>query len=584
MLISRSTLLAILLTFASLSLAERDKPALWPNETRDQRDARMKWWREARFGMFIHWGLYAQAGGYWDGRRINGNAEWLLLMGKIPIDEYLSLSRTFNPTKFDADTWVRTAKDAGMRYIVITAKHHDGFAMYPSKFGPHHLGRTLFQRDPLRELAEACRRHGVKLGFYYSHSQDWTNPGGVSVGGHWDPKQKGDYDTFLEQLSAPQVDELLTNYGDDVPAILWWDLALGINEPRADLFVNLLKKKPGIISNDRLGYYDGDYATPEQYVPSSPLGRDFETCMTITDNWGHVAGDPSLKSLKTIVRQLVDSAAAGGNYLLNVGPDHEGVIPGSQVQRLAEVGAWLELNGESIYGTSAGPFRHLRWGRSTSRGSKTYLHVYRWPTDGRLLVPIRNGVRSAKLLASDTPLVASDPTAEGVVLQVPMTCPDPIDTVIELTVEGEIQPFVPVAVPSANGVLTLTAADAELVGKHIRLAGSDESSVIGYWHAATDFVRWRVRTDRAREHEVRVTYACLPQYEGARFEVRIGESSIAGLSQKTPGWDELRTDILGIITIPAAGEHTGEVRIIDRPTTQKAFMNLQKVELIPVPQ
>ena len=317
-------------------------PDPYADETPAQRDARMKWWREARFGMFIHWGVYSVPAGVYHDKEIGGIGEWIMNSAKIPVSEYRQFAPRFNPVKYNADDWVRAAKDAGMKYIVITAKHHDGFAMFDSKASDWNIMKASpFGRDPLKELAAACKKHGLKLGFYYSQAQDWNNPGGAAIGGRWDKAQEGDMTDYIRNVAAPQVRELLTHYGPI--SVLWWDTPEGMTRERADLLLPLLRLQPGIIHNNRLGgNYPGDTETPEQFVPATGYkGRDWETCMTMNDTWGFKLHDDQWKSTETVIRNLVDIASKGGNYLLNVGPTSEGLIPGPSLDRLKAVGEWM---------------------------------------------------------------------------------------------------------------------------------------------------------------------------------------------------------------------------------------------------
>ncbi|BDI28538.1 alpha-L-fucosidase [Capsulimonas corticalis] len=333
------------------------------HETKAQRDARMKWWREARFGMFVHWGLYAVPGGFWNGKPVGGRAvntqgygEWIMHNAEIPVADYAKLAPQFNPTQFDADAWAQAAKDAGMKYLVFTAKHHDGFAMFHSKVDEFNIfDGTPFHRDPVAELAAACRKKGIKFGLYYSQSQDWSHPGGAAWDGHWDKAQDGDYDAYLRNVAVPQVKELLTKYGPI--SVFWFDTDTDMTPERAAPFVESLKLQPNIIYNNRLGGgFSGDTETPEQHVPATGFkDRDWESCMTINTTWGYRSDDFNFKSTEELTHNLIDIASKGGNYLLNVGPDAQGVIPAPEVERLKQMGAWLKTNGESIYGAQASP-------------------------------------------------------------------------------------------------------------------------------------------------------------------------------------------------------------------------------------
>ncbi|MFM9024320.1 MAG: alpha-L-fucosidase [Planctomycetaceae bacterium] len=456
-------------------------------EPAPRRDARMQWWREARFGMFIHWGVYSVPAGTYRGERVKGIGEWIMHHGKIPMADYRLFARDFNPVKFDADRWVCIAKDAGMRYIIITAKHHDGFAMFHSRVSPWNIhDATPFKRDPLAELAAACRKHGMPLGFYYSQAQDWNHPGGAATGGHWDEAQDGDMDEYLRTIAVPQVRELLTNYGP--VAVMWWDTPRDMTPERAEMLVPLLKLQPGIITNNRLAKeYPGDTETPEQRIPATGYpGRDWETCMTMNDTWGYKSYDDHWKGADVLIRNLVDIASKGGNYLLNVGPTAEGLIPQPSVERLERVGAWMRRNGAAIYATQASPFKRLPWGRCTQKphdgGTTLFLHVFDWPADGRLVVPgLRNETVSARVLddAANTPLpIAAG--AEGPVIQVPSTAPDAICSVVVLEIKGP--PEVAAILPGqdADGSITLAPIEAICHGA-VRFESGAMHDTIGSW-------------------------------------------------------------------------------------------------------
>ena len=432
---------------------------------------RMEWWREARFGMFIHWGVYSVPAGTYKGQKINRIGEWIMNRGKIPVAEYQAFAKEFNPVKFDADAWVKVAKDAGMKYIVITAKHHDGFAMFKSNASKWNIAdATPYGKDILKQLAEACRKQGMKLGFYYSQAQDWNNPGGAASrkvtsegwanpdsatidaytqahNGHWDSAQETKtMAQYIDDVAVPQVKELLTNYGD--VAVLWWDTPTGMTDEFAGKLNAVLKLQPNIITNDRLKRpnFPGDFKTPEQRIPNlSELdGKDWETCMTMNETWGYKSYANNWKSLKTLIQNTVDIASKGGNYLLNVGPKPDGTFPQESIDLLKGMGAWMKINGESIYGTKASPFGLFTWGRCTKKetGKNTtlYFSVFDWPKDGKLTIPgLKNEIISAKLLANGEKL-KTETNNDAVVINVPANSLDPNATVIKVEVKGTVEP------------------------------------------------------------------------------------------------------------------------------------------------
>jgi len=453
--------LTLLATRAHAQTSQTDKI-----ETPAQRDARMAWWREAKFGMFIHWGVYSVPAGYYQGKPVPGIGEWIMNKGKIPMAEYQQFAKQFDPTNFDADAWVKTAKDAGMRYIVITSKHHDGFAMFPSKASPWNIyDATPWHQDPLRELAAACHKYGIKLGFYYSQAQDWNN-GGAAAGGKWDPAQQHDMDDYIDHIAVPQVRELLSNYGPDVPAVIWWDTPRDMNKERAQKLYDAVESlRPDVIMNNRLGGgYKGDTETPEQKIPAQGFpGRDWETCMTINNTWGYKRDDTHWKNAETLIRNLCDIASKGGNYLLNVGPDSTGLMPQPEVDRLEQVGKWMDVNGEAIYGTKATPFGEelgqpvnatdgyghatmvssgTDW-RCATKPGKIYVMIFHWPATGKFELPgLESKVTKAWLLADHQPLTFNQ-TDAGVTLDLPAAAPDPIASVICVEIAEAVARVVP---------------------------------------------------------------------------------------------------------------------------------------------
>lgn len=424
------------------------------DETPAQRNARMAWFNEARFGLFIHWGVYSVPAGEWQGKTNYG--EWFMEETKMPVSQYEQFAKQFNPVKFDARQWVRMAKDAGMKYIVITSKHHDGFGIYPSALTDWCIKSTPFRRDPLKELAAACKAEGLRLCFYHS-IMDWHHPdwGTRRAWNDKAPSTPPDMDLYVAYMKG-QLRELLTGYGPI--GILWFDGEWEqpwTHERGLDLYNYVRGLQPKIIVNNRVGKGRsgmggmdkgqgvGDYGTPEQEIPPTGFGPgvSWESCMTMNNHWGYNKNDQHWKSTETLIRNLIDCASKGGNYLLNVGPTSQGLFPDASVQRLAEIGRWMKVNHEAIYDTKASPFPKLAWGRCTQRAlgrdrTRLYLHVFSWPADGRLVVPgLKNDVKAAALKATGARLKC-ETTPEGVVVRLPAQAPDPISSTVVLTIKG----------------------------------------------------------------------------------------------------------------------------------------------------
>lgn len=406
-------------------------------ETPAEKEARLAWWRDAKFGMFIHWGMYS----------VPAKGEWFLFQNKTPVAQYRDLAKEFTASAYDPLAWAKLAREAGMKYMVITAKHHDGFAMWPTKVSAWNVVQASpAARDLIGPLEKAARKEGIRFGLYYSQAQDWVNPGGAKnkypEGEGWDPAQKGSYDDYLKSVAAPQVSEILDSYHPD---IIWWDTPANMTPERAKPIADLVKKQPAIIMNNRLGGgYAGDTKTPEQFVPITGYPGDWETCMTINNSWGFNAKDDHFKSSTELIRKLADICSKGGNFLLNIGPDKEGSIPAPMVESLKGIGKWIAANGESIYGTRRGPFRHLSWGCATSKGSRLYLHVFNWPADGKLRVPLLNSSARASLLANPGKMLPVSRDGDALVIAVPPQASDPADTVVVMDLKEEAKPLPPV--------------------------------------------------------------------------------------------------------------------------------------------
>jgi alpha-L-fucosidase len=446
-------------------------------ETREQHDARLAWWREARFGMFVHWGLYSGLAGTWDGKPVGtrGGMEWIQNHVKADTETYAKAAiPRFKPTPGFAREWARLAKEAGCRYLVFTSKHHEGFALHDSKVSDYDAG-SILNRDLVKEIVDACRAEGLRVGFYhsvidwhhdqyaYAKSKQLPHP---SKGKPY-PNGERDHTKYVDYLHT-EVNELVSNYG--TVDVLWWDYSAqdfqGDEAWRAfDLMKLVRTKQSSIIMNNRLfrsreagwasmgteGFLPqldpkyGDFITPEQHIPATGMpGVDWETCMTLNTTWGYSEHDHAWKSDETLIRNLVDIASKGGNYLLNIGPKGDGSVPEESVKSMRAIGVWMKANSEAIYGTTASPFEKLDWGRCTQKkladgNTRLYLHVFDWPKDGRLALPgLANKPVKAVLLSNGNSLRVTA-AGGGLVVALPAEAPDKSATVVALDIPGKPQ-------------------------------------------------------------------------------------------------------------------------------------------------
>ena len=451
----------------------------------------MDWWREARFGMFIHWGLYAVPSGEWGQGTDHG--EWIYTTAQIPIPKYEEFLQQFNPVKFDAEAWVKMAKDAGMKYIVITSKHHDGFALFDSEVSDYDIMATPFKRDIMKELAEACRKYGIKMCWYHS-IMDWHHPDYLPRRGWEDRSAEGaDFDRYVDYLHE-QVTELLTNYGDI--GVMWFDGEWESTwSPKygESLYELCLRLQPDVIVNNRVtvgraGMQDanregvGDFGTPEQHIPAEGIqGLDWETCMTMGRHWGYNKRD-TFKSPRELVRNLIDIASKGGNYLLNVGPRPDGTFPDESVAILKNYAEWMNVNGEGIYGTQASPLGALDWGRCTAKQVdgkwRLYLHVFDWPSDGKLVVPLIGNDSSEAWMLDGGARLTSTVVGNDIVISVPQITDAGDATVVVLELDEK---------PIVYKAPTIAAeSDIFIESVSVQIEASSDQLVIRYTTDGSD--------------------------------------------------------------------------------------------------
>jgi alpha-L-fucosidase len=577
------------------------KPQAVTGETPEQFAKRTQWWRDAKFGMFIHWGVYAVPA---DATTKDGKpaiAEWFYSNKQMPMKEYQKFAPQFNPVRFDAKQWVQTAKNAGMKYIVITSKHHDGFAIFDTDLNNdwNIVDASPYKRDPIKELAEECKKQGVKLCFYHS-IMDWHHPDYIPQR-PWD-KREGptpNFDRYVDYMKG-QLKELVTKYGP--LGVMWFDGEwenTWTHDRGVDLYNYVRSLQPSILINNRVdkgrqgmqgmtksAEFLGDFGTPEQEIPANgfPDGRLWESCMTMNDTWGFARNDHNWKSAETLIRNLVDIASKGGNYLLNVGPTDLGDFPQAINERLAVMGEWMKVNGPSIYATAAGPFKKLPFnGRVTRKGNLLYLHVFQWPNEGLRLEGLDTPVLGARALLGNEKLSTTRATgANGTVYIEQPARLDPYATVIELRLAGVpkvSEAAVPAVKADASGVLMLKASGAEVHGESARYEQGDGKDNIGFWTNPGDYVAWAVDVPKAGDYVVHVTYACPADNEGSKFSVGPDKGAAAtGAVKSTGSWTSFKEEGVGSLSLKP-GRQVLVVRATDMP--RGAVMNLKCVRLVP---
>lgn len=461
-------------------------------------NARLEWWREARFGMFIHLGLYSAAAGEWNGKEIDGIGEWIQNFAKVPNSEYEKLTKDFTLNKCKPENWVQIAKQAGAKYIVFTAKHHDGFCLYPSDVTDFDIESTPYKGDPLKELIDACHKYGIKVGIYYSHRQDWREEDAAVMKNEYDghygklkSEIKPDLERYIREKALPQVRELLTRYGKI--DLLWYDTPFDLSKEQSQKFVNVVRElQPDCLINGRVGYNLGDYgALGDNEMPCARAVTDLEMVATLNHTWGYKKNDNAWKGKKEILCSLIESVSRNVNYMVNIGPRADGVVPQPSVDIMNFVGNWLHLNSEAIYGATGNPFNdNFPWGYVTRKGNNLYLHLIRQPQGGRIVLNgLVSDILSATLLESGKKLSTSHYTIsvpKGLdyekVPVVKLVCHSPLNvSTANLSNEGVIS--IPAAtgksIPGEKGCLKIaeggnTENFNPLTGKLLLECGVDE--------------------------------------------------------------------------------------------------------------
>lgn len=483
------------------------------------------WLKDSRFAMFVHWGLYSEIAGKWDGKTYYGIAEWIMRRAQIPVADYEQVATRFNPTNFNATEWVQLAKDTGMRHMMITAKHHDGFAMFKSSVTPYNIvDATPFRRDPMRELSEACRAGGVRLGFYYSQTQDWHERD--AVGNDWEFKSgAGDFQKYLDGKAIPQIKELLSNYGPI--AGVWFDTPGPITPAQSKDLVDLVHLlQPKALVNSRIGNGLGDYDTMgDQEIPKLPRPGLWETPDTANDTWAYAWYDRDWKSPLEIAERLVRVVSRGGTYMLNVGPDGTGRIPEQSARILREVGKWVHAHESAIHGAEPTPFGPLAWGECTAHGDTLFLHVFQWPADGRLIVPgLKTEVRRASLEGDK---LSCKTTGQTLVVTLPANRPDTLIPVVELELAGPAEAARNQFVlngcrqPLETGVATLKNCEIGKVNWMEKFGDWKHAECLIGWKGPESSATWTFHTVEPGSFFLDVEYTCPAEDDYSEWQVTV---------------------------------------------------------------
>lgn len=586
---------------------QRDQQAIeeassgWWKNSMKTHEERIAWWRDARFGMFIHWGLYALPAGEWKGKEVKGYSEHLMRKEKITRADYLDLAHLFNPTKFDAEKWILDAKKAGMRYFIITAKHHDGFAMYDSKVSDFNIVKqTPFKRDPMAELAAAAKKHGMKFGFYYSHAFDWEHPD--APGNDWEYNNPGGdklhggtnwYDThpewlpkavkYVDQKAIPQIKELLIKYHPD---ILWFDTPqkLPLSE-NIKILKAIRDTDPNVVVNGRLvrsakGNF-GDYVnTGDRPAELLTVAGDAEAIPTTNESYGYSKHDNSHKSAKFFIQLLANSASRGANLLMNLGPKGDGTFDQKDKNILDSIGGWLNQNGAAIYGTERSVLPIPAWGVSSQKGQLIYLHIFNWPKDGNLVVGgLKSEVKAAYFLTDKNKkkLSVKRLSTSDVNVSLAANAPASPDVVVVLEVNGQIEADAARVLDPNISVNRFLVFDAKQQGKKLGFGdGKTDRYFVNGWNSKDSNLSWSLKALKPAKYKVIAKY--IADEGGSTYEVKLGkfakkETVIA--SQK----GSVITQEIGIAELDA-GAYQLAVNPLDIKGAE--LMKLLEIQLLPI--
>ena len=524
---------------------------------------------QGNYAMFIHWGLYSQLGNKVDGETYYGIGEWIMnrRMAGIPIAEYKKLANNFNPVDFDARAIAKLARDAGMKYIVITAKHHDGFAMYESQACDFNIvDATPWGKDPMKDLAAACREQGLGFGFYYSHNQDWTFPGGGG-GPQVDASGKpATFDDYFEKKCLPQVREITTQYGPI--EIVWFDTPGKMPKHYVEKLVEVVhKNQPGALVSGRAGHELGDYQTlGDMEVPIVNVDGLWESVDTTNDSWAYAWYDENWKSPKQILERLVACVARGGTYMLNIGPRGDGSVSARCATALRHAGDWIARYPQVIYDVQGSPWKHsMPWGDVTQKDNVLFLTVFEWPASGELYLPnIEQDVQEARLLlGSDSTELLCQRRGKHVVVQVPAKAPESLASVIKLTFSEKptVDPVLTLD-PEAMTELAVEFADVNGVKKSekrwMEKFGEWKRIVHGHDFGADADLSWEVDVLVPGEYQVSLNYAG----EG-RLVWHVGIDGGESIQNQQDSSHNYQTFPIGWLNFPKNGRYRVSVQCLE---------------------
>ncbi len=545
---------------------------------------RVALFRDGNYGMFIHWGLYSSLAGEWDGKTYYGIGEWLMnpRVAGIPPEEYMEVAKEFNPSEFDAEEIAQLAKDAGMKWIIITSKHHEGFAMFDSEHPFNIVDATPFARDPMKELADACRDLGLGFGFYYSHNQDWTYPGGNGGPDKNADGSEASFDQYFVEKCFPQVKEICENYGP--LSYIWFDTPGNMPKKHVVQLANYVREvQPQALLCSRVGHGMGDYASNgDMAVPPKNVPGLWESCDTTNDSWSYAWYDQNWKDGRQILSRLVSTVARGGTYLLNIGPDGKGRVPAQASKYLKEAGEWIQRYPEVVYGADASPWgRTLPWGDVTVQGDTLNLAVFDWPRDGRLLLPgLKTSIKSANLLVSGKEVpVSFKKKGTWTELSVPLSKPEKLVSVIRLNLKGAVK------VDQTHGIHS--NAIATLLTNFAKVKNAEAKEIrwmekFGEWKHAYQvsdwkegaYAEWTVDVQKAGFYNVDLNYK-----GESRLVWRVDTEEGNWIQNQQNASHVYHTFVMGQLEFKKAGKHKIRVSLIEGdPETS----SLQFAEVSPV--